>query len=175
MKERRFKDQYRIVTDVDPRTGRPREVAEYAGEYYSLPQPGRQAGRILPWILLYWAAALAYLSTSRATGRCMYALVPFMLGLFPGCYAAMGLWALWHTPERMTVVQREKGLGRVLRSALGCCAFGAAGAVGCSVYLSLNHLWAAGWHEPVLCALASAAAGVAFAGCRKAWNALEKA
>ena len=41
MKERRYRQHYRIITDVDPQTGRPREIAEYTGDYYRFPEGSR--------------------------------------------------------------------------------------------------------------------------------------
>ena len=177
VKERRYKKEYRIVTDADPKTGRPRDVAEYAGDYYRFPQgspaPRQRALRLAAWHGLYWLCALAYLRTGRATGRCMYALVPFMIGLLPGAYGLMGLFALFRAPNRMTVVQRENGPGRLVRSALGYGAFSAAGALGCAVFLTVSRQWFA-WHEPLLCAAASAAAWIAFAASRKSFNELKQ-
>jgi len=177
VKQRRYKKEYRIVTDVDPRTGRPREIAEYTGVYYRLPEgsPRRRAAPIGACLALYWLAAPAYLRFARATGRCAYALLPFMLGLIPGAYGAMGLAVLARAPERMTIVQRESGPGRLLRSALGCGLFSALGAAGCAVYLSVAGRWGEGWFEPLLCAAASAAAWAAFALSRRLDRALVRA
>lgn len=166
VKQRRYKDEYRIVTDVDPRTGKPRETAVYAGSYYRFPEgspaPRRRALGLMPWHALYWLCALGYLRTCHATGRCMYALMPFMLGLIPGLYGLMGLFSLYRAPARMTVVDRESGPGRLARSALGCAVLSGAGALGCAVFLSVAGLWASGWHEPALCAAAAFAAWKAF-------------
>lgn len=179
VKERRYRRHYRIVTDVDPRTGRPREIAEYAGEYHRFPagspSPRRRAARLGGWHALYWLSALAYLRAARVTGRCIYALVPFMAGVLPAVYGLMGLWALARAPERMTVVQLESGPGRLARSALGCGGFSAAGALGCAVFLSVHGRWGAGWPEPLLAGAAAAAAWAAFAGARRCCSDVERA
>ena len=179
MKERRYKKEYRIVTDVDPRTGKARETAVYAGEYFRFPQgspaPRARALRLLPWVAACWLLMLAHLRLGRVTSHCIYALVPFMAGVLPGAYALMGLWALYRCPERMTVIQRENGPGRLTRSALGCGTFCAAGAVGCAVYLSVSGQWPAGWSEPLLAACAAAAAFMAFARARRDYRQLERA
>lgn len=175
MKERKYRDSYRIVTDVNPLTGKAREVAEYAGDYFRLPVgAARRRAAVAAGIGVYWLLALAYLRLSPVTGRCMYALVPFMLGLLPGLYALMGLWAALRAPQRMTVVEKENGPGRLVRATLGCGVFAAAGAAGCAVFLTVSGQWAAGWMEPVLCAGASAAAWAAFAVSRQIYQGITK-
>ena len=171
MKQRRYRDSYRLVTDVDPMTGKAREVAEYAGDHYRFPD-GEEARRRTviagSCVALYWALAVVHLRLCRVTGNCMYALVPFMLGLFPGAYAVMGLWAALRAGERMTVVEKENGPGRLVRAALGCGVFAALGAVGCAVCLTVNGQWADGWPEPLMAAAASAVS-------RRQYKSIEKA
>ena len=179
MKERRYKKHFRIVTDVDPRTGKARERAEYGGEYYRFPEgspaPRRRAAAIGARAALGWAAALVYLYTARATSRCMYALVPVIAALIPGAYLLFGLFSLAASPARMTVVQRENGPGRLVRASVGFAALTAVGAAGCAVCLALSGQWAGGWSEPLLTALAAAAGWSAFAVSRRAYQALEAA
>lgn len=179
MKERRYKKQYRIVTDADPRTGKPRERAEYIGEYYRFPAgspaPRRLAATVGAWAAAYWLAALAYLKTGRATTRCFYALLPLMASLLPGVYLLFGLFALASSPARMTVVQKENGPGRLVRASLGCGALAAAGAVGCAACLTVGGQWASGWPEPLLTAAAAAAAWACFAVSRRAYRKIERA
>lgn len=178
MKERRYKDSYKIVTDVDPGTGKPREVAVYRGDYYAFPEGAlalrRRALRVGALVALYWLFALIYLMTGRASTRCAYALLPFMLGLLPGFYALLGLIATLRAPVRMTVIQRENGPGRLVRSCVSCGALSAAGALGCAVFLSLNGLWAGEWTDALLTAAASASAWSAFTLCRRDYRRLGK-
>lgn len=171
MKARRYKEQFRLGMN-----GEGKASAEYAGAYYAFPDPTgkRRAARLAAPVAAYWLAAPAYLKTAGVTGRTIYALVPFMLGLFPGVYALMGLFSMARAPARMTVVQRENGVGRVLRSALGCGVFSALGAIGAIVRLSLGGDWAAGWHEPMLMAIAACAGFTAFALARRDFRALRE-
>ena len=175
LKARKYKERYRIVEGEG--AGSSRRVA-YAGEYYGYPEDASQArqraARAAVFVGLYWLTALAYLRTGRATGRCMYALMPFLLGLLPGAYMAMGLAAMFRAPRRMTVVQRENGPGRLTRAALGCGIFSTAGCAGCAVFLSLNGLWPSAWHEPLLTTLAAVAAWMAFSRGRADYRALEQ-
>ncbi len=173
MKARKYKESYRVTDDGTGRRG-----AVYAGEYFGYPAGSdpvrRRALAVAPWTVLYWLATLAYLRTARATGRCAYALVPIIIGLLPGAYAVMGLFSALRAPERMTVVQKENGPGRLTRAALGCGLFGGVGSVGCALFISINGLWAAAWHEPLLAAVACAAAWLAFARARRDYRALAR-
>lgn len=179
MKERKYKESYRLTNQVDPRTGRERRRAEYVGEYYRFPAgspaPRRRAVRLAAPLALYWAAALVYMKTAGVTGRCIYALPPFLLSLFPGVYGLMGLYALLRAPERMTVVQRENGVGRLMRSGLGCGVFASLGAIGGAICLCAARGWAAAWHEPLLAAAAAAGGWALFVLARRDTRALESA
>lgn len=178
MKERRYKKQFRIVTDVDSRTGKPVEKAVYAGEYYAFPEgspaPRRVAAVVGACAAAYWGLALAYLRTGRATTHCLYALVPFMASLLPGAYWLFGLWALVTAPARMTVVQKENGPGRLVRACLGCGALSAVGAAGCAVFLTASGRWAEGWPEALLTAAASGCAWAGFTVSRRAYRAVAR-
>lgn len=177
MKERKYKDQYRVVAEPDARTGSPRGRAEYSGAYYRYPAgspaPRRRALGLGAGLALFWLFALAYLRLGRTTSRCAYALLPMIAALLPGAYGLIGAFSLLRAPERMTVLHREKGPGRAVRSALGCGILCAAGAVGCAVFLSLSARWGEGWIDCALAAAASAAAWMCFARARRDYNALE--
>ena len=178
MKERRYKEYYKTATELDARTGRPRQMAVYRGPMYRFPGGAlslrRRAIRPGVAVALYWAFTLCYLGLSRYTGRCAYALLPVLAGLFPGVYALLGLVSALRAPERMTVVQRENGPGRLVRACLGCGLFGAAGALGCAFFLTLNGLWREGWPEALFTAAASIAAWSAFARARQILTRLEE-
>ena len=179
MKARKYKELFRLRAEIDESTGRERRRAEYLGAHFAFPKDGatarERAARLAVPVAAYWAAALAYLLMAGPTGRCMYALVPFLLGLFPGAYAAMGLVAMARAPRRMTVVQRENGVARVLRNGLGCGVFSAAGTVGAVVCLSVEGVWRIGWHEPLLTAVAACAGFCAFVLARRDYRALREA
>lgn len=178
MKARKYKESYRLRDGIDAKTGRDRRTAEYAGAWYVFPdgaaEPKRRAARLAVPVAAYWLAALAYLKTAGVTGCYMYALVPFLLGLFPGAYALMGLYAYARAPRRMTVVQRENGVARVLRSGVGCGAFSAVGAAGAIACLFAARGWRDGWYEPLLMAAAACAAFRAFALARRDDRALRE-
>ena len=174
LKERKYKREFRTVTRIDPKTGRERRAAEYTGDWYRFASgsPAGRAAGLAPWMAGVWIALLIYLKTARATGRCMYALLPAIMGLFPAVYGAMGLFALSRSPERMTVVQRENGIGRVMRSGLGCGLLAGIAAAGCALYLSLNGLWAGGFCEFILNAAASACGWAGFTAARRGYDAM---
>ncbi len=158
------------------RTGREKRSARYAGEYYRFPDGTAKARATWPGaaVALYWLLALVYLRFGRATSHCIYALPPFLIGLVPGFYALMGLFTLLRAPERMTVVQRENGPGRLTRSFLGCGVFGALGAAGGAVFLTLSGQWAAGWVDALLMVSAAACAWCGFAVSRRIYHSMEK-
>ncbi|MDO4866765.1 MAG: hypothetical protein Q4C10_09415 [Clostridia bacterium] len=175
MKERRYRKNFRVV----PGEGGGKRRVEYVGEYFRYlaggPSSRDRARFPAASAGAYWIASLAYLRTARATSRCLYAAVPMMIGLLPGVYLVLGLASMLGAPERLTIVQKENGPGRLTRAALGCGIFSAIGAAGCAVYLSIHGLWAPAWHEPLLAAIAAAAAWAAFARARESYRALEKA
>lgn len=139
MKERRYLDRFRAGDAV------------YAGEFYTfaggVAEARSRGGRIAVPLALWWAAMAAYLLTARVTDRCLYALMPLMLSLFPAAYAVMGLMTMLTSPERMTVIRREKGPGRVARAAVGGLVLCAAGTLGCCIRITLSGAWASAWHE----------------------------
>ena len=169
MKERRYAKYYRLAEDGG-------NGVSYAGDWYRFPdgtpEPRRRALRLAAPLAAYWLCAAIYLTTASATDRYMPALVPFLLGLFPGVYGMMGLAAFARAPGRMTILQREKGPGRVVRSALGCGVFSAIATIGAAVCLTRAASWNDAWTEPALTALCAAAGFAAFARARRDYNAM---
>ena len=155
MKERKYADRFTVARRFDARSGRETRDVRYTGEYFRYPEgspsPAARAGRIVPWLGLYWACLLIHLGTAGATSRTLYALMPLLLALFPGVYAVMGWVRLWRAPERMTVLDREKGIGRLVRSCAGAMVLTFAGTLGCAACVMINHVPASSsWHEVLL-------------------------
>ena len=123
MKERKYLDRFRVNA-----SGR---KAEYKGEYYAFPggvrEARRRGGRMAAWFIAFWAAMLVHLVNARVTDRCLYALMPLLCALIPAAYGAIGAVSTLLGPARMTVVQRDKGPGRAVRSAAGGMVLAAAG------------------------------------------------
>ena len=155
MKERKFADRFTVSRRFDARSGRQTRDVRYTGEYFRFPEgspsPAARAGRVAPWLGLHWACLLVHLGTAGITGRTLYALMPLLLALFPGVYAVMGGFRLWRCPGRMTVLDREKGVGRLARSCAGAMVLTLAGALGCAVCVLVNHIPVRpAWHEVLL-------------------------
>ena len=167
MKERKYLDRFRVNA-----SGR---KAEYKGEYYAFPggvrEARRRGGRMAAWFIAFWAAMLVHLVNARVTDRCLYALMPLLCALIPAAYGAMGAVSTLLGPARMTVVQRDKGPGRAVRSAAGGMVLAAAGTLGCIIRVSLVGAWALAWHESLLPLLAALAMYCAFRDSRAAWHA----
>ena len=89
---------------------------------------------LLPWIA-YLLLVILYFRLDFPGARVLYVFLPAALGLFPCLYWAMGIWGLYRAPERMTRLQKENGIGRVLRSSVGCAVFASAALVGEAVFL----------------------------------------
>ena len=177
MKERRFKEDYKLITKTDPDTGREKRVAEYIGKYYRIPMEASALKRFkLEEIGLFAASFLAlavYIMLNSPSSFCMYVMPIAALALFPMLYWGMGLYSMWRAPEKMTSVQKETGVGRVLRSALGCMAFPALACIGDVVFLALGGDFPGEWPALLMMAVSAVFAGMAFLRARRAFNAIE--
>lgn len=137
MKERKYKEDWANETRFDAR-GKEKRVPVYRGPLFSLPsgQDKRKLllSALLPWAL-YLILILLYFRLDFPGARVLYVFLPAALGLFPCVYWAMGIWGVYRAPDRMTRLQKENGIGRVLRSAAGCTVCSAAALVGEAVFL----------------------------------------
>ncbi|MGN0971543.1 MAG: hypothetical protein ACI4OY_06275 [Aristaeellaceae bacterium] len=122
MKERKYKEDYRLETRITDR-GREKRVAVYQGEWYAPGSDGdwRQArifalGGFIAFLVCY----AVYMRLSTPSAWCMYVLPVAAAGLIPALYWGTGLFALLRCPVPMIRTRREKGIGRVMRSSLGC-------------------------------------------------------
>ena len=68
----------------------------------------------------------------------MYVLPISACALIVLVYWAMGLFAMWRAPEKMTRLQKENGMGRVLRSSVGCGVLLAMACVGDILFMLLT-------------------------------------
>ncbi|MGN0762317.1 MAG: hypothetical protein ACI4MK_02970 [Aristaeellaceae bacterium] len=140
MKERKYKEDYRLETRITDR-GREKRVAVYQGEWYAPAgdEDWRQArgfslGGLIAFVLCY----AAYMRLSTPSAWCMYVLPVAAAGLIPALYWGMGLFTLLRCPSPMIRTQREKGVGRVMRSALGCMVLLGMAALGDAVFLAVG-------------------------------------
>ncbi len=137
MKERKYKEDWVNETRFDAR-GKEKRVPVYRGSLFSLPSGQKKQklllGTVLPWAA-YLVLLLLYFRMDFPAGRVLYVFLPAALGLFPCLYWVMGIWSLYRAPDRMTRLQKENGIGRILRSAAGCTVCSAAALVGEAVWL----------------------------------------
>ncbi|MGN0746363.1 MAG: hypothetical protein ACI4ML_06805 [Aristaeellaceae bacterium] len=140
MKERKYKEDYRLETRLTDR-GREKRVAVYQGEWYvpGNQQDWTQARRfgLGGWVALAVCYA-AYMRLSTPSAWCMYVLPVAAAGVIPALYWVMGLFALLRCPSPMIRTQREKGIGRVMRSSLGCMVLLGMAALGDVVFLAVG-------------------------------------
>ena len=146
MKERKLKEDYRLETRIDPRTGREKRVPVYQGIWFSLPPeyPRREA---LAWAwgsgLGFAVLLLGYLFFGDRGTYVLYVLLPAICALMPLAYWMSGAFTLLRSREKMTRLQRETGPERVLHSAAGCLILSGMAALGESIRLLVTGRWAA--------------------------------
>lgn len=123
MKERKYKEDYGFSTTIDHR-GREQRQAVYQGDWYCY-QEGSNArdGALimsLSLLLVCTVFFFLYMKLNSPSSRCMYVMPIAACALVTLAYWGMGVFSVWRAPEKMTRLQKENGLGRVLRSSVGC-------------------------------------------------------
>ena len=126
MKERKLKEEYRLETRLDTRTGKPKQIPVYMGDDYHL--GGETDRRRLLSDCLVWLAALmicwfGYLMINSPSSRCIYVLPFASCASIPMLYAGIGAVNALRAPRKMTRLQQETGIARLMRSHLGCAIF----------------------------------------------------
>ena len=123
VKERKYKEDWISETRVDEKTGKEKQVPVYRGSWFTA-GAGQNKKDLILRSLLPWCGFLAllllYFFLNYPGSRILYIFLPAALSLFPCLYWAMGVWGVFRSPEKMTRVQRETGIGRVLRSSAAC-------------------------------------------------------
>lgn len=165
MKERKYKEDWKNETRLDEKTGKEKRVPVYRGSWFEDRSGGGKKPLVLS-ALLPWAGFLVLLVLYFRLGfpgsLILYIFLPAALSLFPCLYWAMGIWGLFRAPDKMTRLQKETGVGRVLRSAAGCAIFLSAALLGEIVFLFSGGNAAAEW-PGILMLFAAALLGFATA------------
>lgn len=138
MKERKYKEDWVNETRLNEKNGRPLVVPVYKGPWFE-----RQDGSGKSALLLRAAAPLTvfliliilYFRLDFPGATTLYVFLPAALSLFPALYWAFGVWGIFRSPDRMTRLQAENGVGRVLRSSAGCLILSGCALVGDMVLL----------------------------------------
>ena len=138
MKERKYKEDWVNETRFDEKTGKEKRIPVYRGDWFHL--SAEQTKRrllteaLLPWIG-YIALIVLYMKLNFPGTAVLYVFIPVGLSLFPALYWLMGIAAFFRAEDKMTRLQKENGIGRILRSAAGCAIFSMAALLGNIVFL----------------------------------------
>ncbi|MBP3540675.1 MAG: hypothetical protein J6K72_02485 [Clostridia bacterium] len=123
MKERKYKEDYGFRSYIDSR-GKEKREAVYQGDYFAYEGGAPVRKKALVESLVFFAICLilyfVYMKLNTPSSSCMYVLPISACALIVLVYWAMGLFSMWRAPEKMTRLQKENGVGRVLRSSVGC-------------------------------------------------------
>ena len=123
MKERKYKEDYGFRTYIDKK-GREKREAVYKGDYFRYRGGQEEKNKALVFAAvctgLFLIFYIIYMKLSTPSAYCMYVLPLAACALIVLVYWIMGLFSMWRAPERMTRLQKENGIGRVLRSSVGC-------------------------------------------------------
>ena len=138
MKERKYKEDWVNETRFDEKTGKEKRVPVYRGDWFHF-SAGQTKRRLLPEALLPWigftALILLYLKLNFPGATVLYVFIPAGLSLFPALYWFLGIVAFFRTDDKMTRLQKENGIGRILRSSAGCAIFSVAALLGNIIFL----------------------------------------
>ena len=139
MKERKYKEEYKLETQLDVKTGKPKQIPVYMGDYYVLAAPKKEIVKAgLVWLAAHAVCYGAYLLMNSPSSYCIYVLPFACCALIPLLYAVMGAVNALRAPRRMTRVQKETGVARLMRSLMGCGIFTALAALGDGVFMARN-------------------------------------
>lgn len=163
MKERKYKEDWKNEMRIDDR-GREKRVPVYRGSWYNLPA-GKSAKSLLPQavllLALYLGMLVAWFIVDFPGTRILYVFLPAAVSLFPCLYWVLGVWGLYRAPQKMTRLQKENSVGRILRSAAGCAIFSVCALVGDIVYLFAGSDPSGEWPGTILLLCAAASAVIA--------------
>lgn len=162
MKERKYKEDWINETQMDEK-GKEKVVPVYRGAVFSIPA-GQSKQRLVLYALLPWVGYLLllilYFRLDFPGSRILYIFLPAALSLFPCVYWIMGIWGLFRAPQKMTRIQKETGIGRILRSAAACMVLSCAALIGETVFFFSGGDTAREWPGTLILA-----AGAALSAC----------
>lgn len=172
LKQRRYKEDYRLEQYVDER-GREKRRAVYRGNWYAYAD-AKEAKNALVFALACFLGAAAcwllYMARSTPSTRCMYVLPVASCAVFPMAYWLMGLHGMSKKTDKMTRVQKENGVGRVLRSAVGSMVLLAMACVGDVIFMAAAKNFATEMSGFAMLVIAAAASAACFMRVRDVYN-----
>jgi hypothetical protein len=123
MNEKRYRNQYESLAKIDSSTGKETRVYKYTGKYYRFAAEKRLVHTAWRWIMfctgLFWIGFIAGGLMNAPGSRSIWVLPFFLFSVFPGFYAALGVWNLFRLPEYITFPQKRNSLDSVKNSAWG--------------------------------------------------------
>ena len=121
VKEKRYRDDWAAEVSLDERSGKDRLTPIYRGTWYFLPVASRKSALRQTGLcfLAFLAGWVLFLLLDFPGTRVLYVFLPLALAVFPLVYWGMGLYTLARLPGKMTRLQKEKSLGRILHSSAG--------------------------------------------------------
>lgn len=141
MKERRYKEEYKLITQLDEKTGRPKQIPVYMGDHHVYAQGatrGALAMAALPGLIGFIALYGGYMALSSPSSYCIYVLPFACCAIIPLLYAGIGAANMLRFTGKMTRVQKETGIARLMRSFIGCGVFTALAVLGDAVFMLRN-------------------------------------
>jgi len=174
MKERKYKEEYKLVTKLDEKTGKPKQIPVYMGDYYAYAQGVSRRGLALaslPGLAAFIALYGVYMALSSPSSYCIYVLPFACCAIIPLLYACIGAVNMLRFTGKMTRVQKETGVARLLRSFIGCGVFTALAVLGDMIFMLRNGFAGEGL-AALLLMLSSVCAWYGFARVRRIHNAM---
>lgn len=138
MKERKYKEDWVNETHLNEKTGRPKVIPVYKGPWFERQDSSGKSALLLRAglpLLIFLILLILYFRLNFPGATTMYVFLPAALSLFPALYWAFGVWSIFRAPDKMTRLQMENGLGRVLRSSAACTMLIACALIGDAVLL----------------------------------------
>lgn len=174
MKERKYKEDYRLVTSLDHK-GNPKQTPVYEGDYFMLGAGVSARDMAVACVVLggvFFAAYVSYLFLNTPSAYCIYVLPVACAAAIPLIYLAIGAVNALRAPEKMTRVQAETGIGRVMKSHLGCGILSGLAAAGDVVFTLVSGRFSEEWPGLLLLTLSCAAAFAGFFAARGIYKGL---
>ncbi|MBR1708763.1 MAG: hypothetical protein IJ719_08045 [Clostridia bacterium] len=122
MKEHRYVDDWVNEVTFDEK-GRERRVPVYRGDYFVYDSQDEKPKRLKYALAIFAAYVLflmLYFCIDLYGTRVMAVFLPMGVSLFPALYWGIGAFSILREPPKMTRAEKEKGPGRILRSAGAC-------------------------------------------------------
>lgn len=142
VKRKEFLALFQTQTTVDPYTGKESKKAVYIGPVYRISMEEAVVKRTVRKMLVLWLISLAVFilvgTVNAESSRCFYVFPFYAAALFPLLYWGMGALRLLRQKVCFTEVDRDAGLGRLHRSALGFVVIAALHTLADGVFLALG-------------------------------------